>query len=82
MLDKTRSVVGRALKLDAASVHWNENTQLLGALPELDSVAVVAVVTALEEAYGIYFADDEMSAEMFETLGTLESAVRTKTGEQ
>ena len=43
---------------------------LLGALPELDSVGVVAVLTALEDEFGIAVADDEISAAVFQSLGT------------
>jgi len=44
---------------------------LLGAIPELDSVGVISVLTALEEEYDIVVEDDEISAAVFKTLGTL-----------
>jgi acyl carrier protein len=37
------------------------DSRLLGALPEFDSMAVVAVVTMLEDQFGITVADDELS---------------------
>lgn len=51
---------------------------LLGAIPELDSMAVVGLITALEEHFGIEIADDEISAEVFETLGSLSAFVDSK----
>jgi len=54
------------------------DTKLLGAIPELDSMAVVNVIAALEERFGILFEDDEVTAEMFETVGTLCEAVKRK----
>jgi len=41
-------------------------------------MAVVSVVTALEEQYGIVVDDDEISAETFETIGSLVDFLNTK----
>ena len=38
---------------------------------DADSMAVVSVIGALEEQFGIVVEDDEISAETFETVGTL-----------
>jgi acyl carrier protein len=43
----------------------------MGALPEFDSMAVVTVVTMLEDQFGITVADDELSGDVFETVGSL-----------
>ena len=51
---------------------------LLGAVPELDSMAVVAVLTALEERFGITVEDDDLSADVFETLSALSHFVDEK----
>jgi len=51
---------------------------LLGAVPELDSMAVVNVITALEEQFGFTIADDEIGAAMFATLGSLTDFVEQK----
>jgi acyl carrier protein len=51
---------------------------LLGALPELDSMAVVSILTALEEHFGFTVDDDEISAETFATLGSLTEFVDQK----
>ena len=55
-----------------------EESVLLGNIPELDSMAVVNVITALEEHFGIAVDDDEISAEAFETLGSLTRFVEQK----
>ena len=39
--------------------------------PELDSLAVVEVITALEERFAFQIDDDEFSGEVFETIGSL-----------
>ena len=46
---------------------FNRSTPLLGAVPELDSIAVVSVLNALEERFGFFVEDDEIDASLFET---------------
>jgi acyl carrier protein len=78
VLDEVRTVVGSALQLGARAKSLNEDSALLGAVPELDSIAVVNVITALEEHFGISVADDEIDASSFETLGSLARFVEGK----
>ena len=47
-------------------------------MPELDSLAVVNVITALEERYGVVVNDDEISADTFETVGSLHTFLLQK----
>ena len=54
------------------------NSPLLGAVPEFDSMAVVSVITALEDQYGFVVDDDEIDAEVFETIGSLAAFVDRK----
>ncbi len=70
-------VLRQTLQLPA-SARLKMETQLLGGIPELDSMAVVAVMTALEDRFGFTIEDDEISAETFATLGTLVAFVETK----
>ena len=55
-------------------------TLLFGSLPELDSMAVATVLTALEDRFGILIDDDEVSGELFESVGTLSDFVSAKLG--
>jgi acyl carrier protein len=54
------------------------DTQLLGSLPELDSMAVLVLVHDLEEAFGIVVEDEDLSADIFDTLGALTAFVDRK----
>jgi acyl carrier protein len=54
-------------------------SRLLGEVPELDSMAVISVITALEEQCGVMFDDDEIGADTFETVGSLIQLVQSKT---
>jgi acyl carrier protein len=63
-LDSTLSLGGRALV-------WTRDTPLLGAVPELDSMAVVSLITSLEERFGINVDDDEIDGATFGSVGSL-----------
>jgi acyl carrier protein len=78
LLDEVKTVIGSALKLGDRVRKMNESSVLLGAIPELDSMAVVTVITALEEHFEITVADDEIGAAAFETLGSLTRFVEGK----
>lgn len=78
LLDEVKSVVGRTLQLGSRVQAMDESSALLGAIPELDSIAVVNVITALEEHFDITVADDEIGAAAFETLGSLTRFVEDK----
>lgn len=69
-----RSVLGPAgAALDAAS-------PLLGAIPDLDSMAVVAILTGIEERFGFAVDDDEVDGSTFASVGSLTDFVRAKAG--
>ncbi|CAM3880538.1 acyl carrier protein [Rheinheimera salexigens] len=57
---------------------FEDDTLLLGAIPEFDSMAVITVITELEEQLGIQIDDDEISAEVFESFGQLYSFIQQK----
>lgn len=71
ILDDILSLQGRAAGMTA-------DTPLLGAVPELDSMAVVGLIGAIEERFEIIFDDDEIDGQTFATVGSLVEAVRVK----
>jgi acyl carrier protein len=64
VLDDALSLQGRALAFDT-------DTPLLGAVPELDSMGVLAVITGLESHFGIAFSDDDLNAAVFATVASV-----------
>jgi acyl carrier protein len=78
VVEDVKSILADTLSLGARKASLTEATALLGSIPELDSMAVVNVITSIEEHFGISVADDEISADTFATLGTLVSFVRGK----
>lgn len=77
-LDQVRTLLDKAIGLGGRGEHFDASTPLLGSLPELDSMAVVTLITLLEEHFGFMVDDDEIDAETFETLGSLVEFVETK----
>jgi len=71
-------ILDEVLSLNGRSATFNRNTLLLGALPELDSMAVVSLLTALEEQMGIVVADDEIDGATFSSVGSLTDFVAAK----
>ena len=64
VLDETLSLGGR-------SASFTRDTPLLGAIAELDSMAVVTLITSLEEQLGITVDDDDIDGDTFATVGAL-----------
>ena len=77
-IDVVKQVLGETLQLGDRADNFTESTPLLGSIAELDSMAVVTVITALEEQFDIFVEDDEISAEAFESVGTLTDFVDQK----
>jgi len=77
---EVRKILALALQLGPRADRLNADSPLLGAIPELDSMAVVMILTAMEEHFGFSVDDDEISADTFATLGTLTAFVEQKLG--
>lgn len=80
-IEQVRRQLAHSLQLGGRADNFGESTRLLGSLPELDSMAVVNVITALEQHFGIVVDDDEINADTFETLGSLAAFVDRKLGQ-
>ncbi len=78
ILEDVRNLLGRTLRIEQRIGGIAPDSPLLGAVPELDSMAVVQVLTALEEHFGIEVADDEIDASVFENLQALAGFVERK----
>jgi acyl carrier protein len=79
-LEDVKAVVVETLGLEDRADTIDASTPLLGALPELDSLAVAELVVALEGRFAITFDGDDVTAEAFETLATLTELVGAKLG--
>lgn len=79
-LENIKRILAATLQLGERAELMDSSTPLLGSIAEFDSMAVVTVLTAIEEQYGIEIEDDEISADVFETVGSLVSFIATKNG--
>ena len=70
-IETVRRILGETLQLGDRAASLDRGTALFGGIPEFDSMAVVTVLTAMEDQFGFAVEDDEISAETFETVGSL-----------
>ena len=78
VMKQVLGVLDEALSLNGRSANFTRQTHLLGAIPELDSMAVVSLITGLEERFGMVVDDDEMDGALFATVGSLVDFVSGK----
>lgn len=69
--DDVIAILRSVLNLGPRAAQFSRETPLLGAVPELDSMAVVSLLTALEDRFGITIDDDEVDGQIFATVGSL-----------
>ncbi len=74
-----RELLSDVLGLSQAQVaEMDDDTELFGALPELDSMAVAGLLTEMEDRLDIMIDDDEVDGELFATFGNLVAFARAK----
>lgn len=72
-------LLDEVLSLDGRSASFTRDTHLLGAIPELDSMAVVSLLGAFEDTFGVSIDDDDIDGETFATVGSLVDFLTAKT---
>lgn len=80
-MDVTQEVIrvlDEVLSLNGRSATFTRDTPLLGAIAELDSMAVVTLITTLEEQFGLVVDDDDIDGSTFATVGSLVDFVGSK----
>ena len=71
-------VLSESLQLGDRVNSFDSTTRLLEDIPELDSMAIVTLITAIESQFSFRVNDDEISAEIFESVGSLLQFVNEK----
>ena len=77
-LVRVKKILRDTLNLGDRAEKLTPDSPLLGGLPEFDSMAVVTVVTMIEDELGVTIEDDELSADVFATVGSLVEFVEQK----
>lgn len=76
-----RALLADVLGLDPVRVaEFDAESELFGALPEFDSMAVAHLLTGIEERFDAVIEDDEVEAEDFMTYGRLLALVERVRG--
>jgi acyl carrier protein len=82
LIYQLKPILDDALFLNGRTKNWGNQMSLLGNVPELDSIAVMNVVSALEVNFNIFIKDDDINAEVFTTLESLANLIYEKKNNQ
>ena len=74
-INQVKALIGQTLGIADRVDSMNASTRLFGSLPELDSMAVVELLVAIEERFGFQVNSTDIGADTFETVGTLAAYV-------
>ncbi len=77
--DEVKRIMAEVLDLGASAKDLSPQTLLAGYLPEFDSMAAVAILTAIEEQFDVVIEDDEIDGTIFESVASLIAFVSSKT---
>jgi acyl carrier protein len=71
VLEEVKAVLSDALQLGPRAQALSRDSQLLGAIPEFDSMAVVSVWNLLQERLEITLPEDELAGDQWASVGSL-----------
>jgi acyl carrier protein len=78
--EAVKAVVVETLSIEDRADALTPDAALLGAVPELDSMAVLELVLALETRFDLEIDGEDVTAELFETLASLTEYVESQLG--
>jgi acyl carrier protein len=76
--EEVRRILRDVLSIGSRADRLRADSPLLGAVPELDSMAVVSVIAAIEDQFGFPADDDDISGATFATFGSLVEFVASR----
>ena len=79
-LDALVEVLNEVLGTDHGGGPFTEETLLFGSLPELDSLALVELISAMEDRFGFEMDEEDITAEVYESVGSLSAYVDAHRG--
>lgn len=74
------AIVRSCLQLDE-QLELTEDTYLMGNFAEFNSLTITTMIVEIEDRLGCDIDDDEISGEIFETIGTLAEFIQEKMSE-
>jgi acyl carrier protein len=78
MKQEVKQLLNDVLNLNGRATSFVEDTPLLGSIPELDSMAVISLISAIEERFQCAVEDDEIDGAVFATFGSLVQFIQSK----
>ncbi|MEQ1661846.1 MAG: phosphopantetheine-binding protein [Thiobacillus sp.] len=77
-LSLTRDILRDNLQLGARADKLEPDSYLMGQLPEFNSLSVVGIIASIEDQLGVAISDDEITGDIFETVGSLAQFIEAK----
>lgn len=77
-IQRLRTIIKNALQIGDRADALRSDSRLMDSIPEFDSMAAVTILGLIEDEFDIRVDDDEVGAELFETLGSLTAYVESK----
>lgn len=71
-------IVDEVLGLNGRAAGFTADSPLMGAVPELDSMAVIGLINLIEERFGFFVGEDEVDASTFASVGSLLAYIEEK----
>lgn len=75
-LELAKQILIANLQLENADLR--EDTPIAGGFPQFNSLSMAGIVAAIEDELGCDVDDEEISGEIFETVGTLAEFIASK----
>lgn len=77
-LQLAKEILQTTLQLGDQADSLTRETPLMGHFPQLNSLTVMGVISEIEAQTGCAIDDQEITAEIFETVGTLAAFIHQK----
>ncbi len=81
IIDKLKEIIATELCVNLVPAEIDENASLLEGEIDIDSIAIVELISIIEEKFGIVFTDEELMPESFSTLSVLAKLIEGKLGQ-
>jgi acyl carrier protein len=74
-VDTVTDILVESLELHERRHELTSRTLLFGSMPEFDSLALVIVISAIEERFNFEMDEEDITAEVFESIESLSAYV-------
>jgi len=75
-----RELLREIMQMEGQADQLTPETALMGEFAEFNSLTIVGLITGIEEQAGCEVDDDEITEEIFQTVGSLSRFIESKLG--